>query len=124
MSIFNSILGKIFGGHTSQASSTPAAAPAAPPSSPAIGAVDVEEVLMEMERKSPQHLQWRSSIVDLMKLLGIDSSLEARKKLAQELHYSGNPDDSAGMNIWLHEQVMKKLEENGGKVPSDLKKTA
>ncbi|HBI67994.1 MAG TPA: DUF3597 domain-containing protein, partial [Massilia sp.] len=61
-----------------------------------------------------------TSIVDLMKLLDLDSSLAARKELAAELHYTGDTSDSASMNIWLHKQVMKKLAENGGKVPSDL----
>uniref|UniRef100_UPI0005B27542 DUF3597 domain-containing protein n=1 Tax=Methylobacterium sp. B34 TaxID=95563 RepID=UPI0005B27542 len=62
-----------------------------------------------------------ASIVDLMKLLGLDSGLAARKQLADELHYTGDKDDSASMNIWLHKQVMQKLAENGGKVPDDLK---
>ena len=64
---------------------------------------------------------WRTSIVDLMKLCGLDSSLANRKELAQELGYTGDMNDSATMNIWLHKQVMKKLSENGGFVPADLK---
>jgi hypothetical protein len=87
----------------------------------AMQAVDVEAVLNGMAEKSPQKLNWRTSIVDLMKLLGLDSSLQARKELADELHYSGDKGDSAAMNIWLHKQVMRKLAENGGKVPADLK---
>ena len=83
--------------------------------------VDVEEILNGMARNNPQQLNWRTSIVDLMKLLGLDSSFNARKELAQELHYTGDPNDSASMNIWLHKQVMRKLAENGGKVPADLK---
>jgi hypothetical protein len=83
--------------------------------------VDVEAVLSGMAAKNTQKLDWRRSIVDLMKLLNLDSSLAARKELAQELHYSGDTNDSASMNIWLHKQVMKKLAENGGKVPADLK---
>lgn len=83
--------------------------------------VDVEAVLNNMQQQSGQQLNWRTSIVDLLKLLGLDSSLQARKELAAELHYTGDTNDSAGMNIWLHKQVMRKLAENGGKVPADLK---
>jgi hypothetical protein len=83
--------------------------------------VDVEEVLTKLAAQSGQQLNWRQSIVDLMKLLQLDSSLQARKQLAHELGYTGNMDDSASMNIWLHQQVMRKLAENGGKVPADLK---
>jgi hypothetical protein len=68
-----------------------------------------------------QTLNWRTSIVDLMKLLDLDSSLHARQQLAQELHYSGDMNDSAAMNIWLHKEVMRQLAANGGKVPDDLK---
>jgi hypothetical protein len=71
--------------------------------------------------KNSQQLNWRTSIVDLMKLLDLDSSLNARKELATELHYTGDKNDSASMNIWLHKQVMQKLAENGGKVPDNLK---
>ena len=74
-----------------------------------------------LAKKSQHRLDWRTSIVDLMKLLELDSSLSSRKALAQELHYTGDMNDSASMNIWLHKQVMKKLAENGGKVPADLK---
>jgi hypothetical protein len=86
-----------------------------------MAAVDVEQVLNGMAAKNAEKLNWRTSIVDLMKLVGIDSSFTARKTLAQELHYDGNMDDSAGMNIWLHKQVMIKLAENGGKVPQELR---
>ena len=79
-----------------------------------------EEILDTMEDDSDQELNWRESIVDLMKLLKLDSSLTARKTLATELHYSGDMGDSAKMNVWLHKQVMTKLAENGGKVPTDL----
>jgi len=82
--------------------------------------VDVEEVLTNMQKQSGQQLNWRSSIVDLLKLLNLDSSLQARKELAAELHYTGDTNDSASMNIWLHKQVMTKLAQNGGKVPADL----
>jgi hypothetical protein len=88
--------------------------------SAAMAPVDVEQVLNGMAAKNPQKLNWRTSIVDLMKLVGIDSSFDARKKLAQELHYTGDMNDSAGMNIWLHKQAMSKLAENGGKVPQEL----
>ena len=82
--------------------------------------VDIEQVLNDMAAKNPQKLNWRTSIVDLMKLVGMDSSLEERKKLADELGYTGDKNDSATMNIWLHKQVMKKMSENGGKVPANL----
>jgi hypothetical protein len=82
--------------------------------------VDVEQVLTDMQKQSGQQLNWRTSIVDLLKLLNLDSSLQARKELAAELHYTGDTNDSASMNIWLHKQVMTKLAENGGKVPADL----
>jgi HEAT repeat protein len=78
-------------------------------------------VLNDLAAKNPEKLDWKRSIVDLMKLLDLDSSLAARKALAQELHYTGNTNDSATMNVWLHKQVMVKLAENGGKVPEELK---
>ncbi|RWX78605.1 DUF3597 domain-containing protein [Neorhizobium lilium] len=95
-----------------------ASAPTATPSSS--GPVDIEPILDAAVKKKGQHLDWRKSIVDLMKALDLDSSLEARKELAQELHYTGSTDDSATMNVWLHKALMKKLAENGGKVPADL----
>lgn len=82
--------------------------------------VDVEAVLTKMAAENDQKLDWKHSIVDLMKLVGMDSSLTARKELAAELKYTGDTNDSAAMNIWLHKQVMKKLAENGGKVPASL----
>lgn len=82
--------------------------------------VDVEAKLDALNRENPQDLDWRNSIVDLMKLVGMDSSLSERKELAQDLGYDGALDGSAEMNIWLHKQVMKKLEENGGRVPREL----
>jgi hypothetical protein len=87
---------------------------------PAAQTVDVEAVLTEMAEKNPQKLNWRTSIVDLMKLVGMESSLSERKELAQELGYKGDMNDSATMNIWLHKQVMQKLAQNGGKVPAEL----
>ena len=83
--------------------------------------VDVEVVLSDLATRNQQQLNWRTSIVDLMKLLNLDSSVNARQELAQELHYDGDMNDSAAMNIWLHKQVMIKLADNGGKVPDDLK---
>jgi hypothetical protein len=82
--------------------------------------VDVEQVLRELAAKNPQKLNWESSIVDLMKLLGIESSLQHRQELARELGYTGDMNDSAKMNIWLHKRVMQELEKNGGKVPASL----
>ncbi|UVW29798.1 DUF3597 domain-containing protein [Massilia sp. H6] len=98
----------------------PQAAPAAPAPA-AMDQVDVEQILTAKQKASSQQLNWRSSIVDLLKLLDLDSSLQARKELAAELHYSGDTSDSAKMNIWLHKQVMNKLAANGGKVPADLR---
>ena len=96
------------------------AATTAPQTAPA-QAVDVEQVLeAKLAEKGNPDLNWRTSIVDLMKLLDIDSSLDNRKELATELGYSGDKDGSAEMNIWLHKEVMRKLGENGGKVPAGL----
>jgi hypothetical protein len=127
MSIFGTIMSAIFGKSAQAApagsapsapASTSTAAPAgAPPSAP----VDVAAIMDDLAGKAGQKLDWRKSIVDLMKLLDLDSSLGARKELAKELNYSGDTNDSATMNIWLHKQVMTKLAENGGKVPADLK---
>jgi 3-oxoacyl-ACP reductase-like protein len=135
MGILSNIFHKIFPGshpavQTGGAAAAPAATPAAPqaPATPAAAPapapmqeVDVEQVLSNMQAQSGQQLNWRSSIVDLLKLLNLDSSLQSRKELAAELHYSGDTNDSASMNIWLHRQVMNKLAANGGKVPADLK---
>jgi hypothetical protein len=129
MSIFGKLLSKIFpSNHPAVTQATAPAAPAgstpgAAPASPAAAAppVDVEAVLSDMAKKNPEKLNWRTSIVDLMKLVGMDSSLTARKELAQELNYTGNTNDSASMNMWLHKQVMRKIAENGGKLPSDMK---
>ena len=120
MSIFTNILSKIFpANHPAIAAST-APSTTSPPKA-ASPVVDVEAILSGLAKKNPEKLNWRTSIVDLMKLLGLDSSMNARKSLAQELHYTGDMNDSATMNIWLHQQVMEKLEENGGKVPEELK---
>lgn len=123
MGILSNILGKIFNRKPKAApqppptgaTPTPQAAPA-----PVPGPVDVEAVLEEMAAENPQKLNWRTSIVDLMKLVGMESSLAERKELADELGYTGDKSDSASMNIWLHKAVLKKLAENGGKVPASL----
>ena len=140
MSIFGDIMSAIFGRSAkaetpaagSQGPATPTGSPAAPPASATPSAssapaaapaapVDVAAVLDALAKKNKQKLNWRKSIVDLMKLLDLDSSQAARKKLADELHYTGDTKDSAKMNVWLHKQVMIKLAANGGKVPADLK---
>jgi 3-oxoacyl-ACP reductase-like protein len=105
---------------TTTAASTPTASSAASSASPS-APVDVAAVLSNLAAQNKQKLNWRTSIVDLMKLLDLDSSLSARKQLAQELHFTGDMNDSASMNIWLHKQVMTKLAENGGKVPEELR---
>jgi hypothetical protein len=93
---------------------------AAPPVAP-MAIVDVEVILTNMAASRGQALNWRNSIVDLLKLLNLDSSLASRKDLARELDYKGDTGDSMAMNIWLHRQVMNRLAANGGKVPDDLK---
>jgi hypothetical protein len=129
MSIFGSIMNAIFKGPAKVAEaasaavgggSSPATTSSAPGSAP-MSQVDVAAVLTGLAAQNKEKLDWRRSIVDLMKLLKLDSSLAARKELAKELHYTGDMNDSASMNIWLHKQVMQKLAENGGKVPDDLK---
>ena len=126
MSIFGKIMGAIFG--TKADAATPEAAPAGGASGAAPGggaaaapAVDVAPILDKAVAAKGEKLDWRRSIVDLMKALDIDSSLSARKELAKELGYTGDTSDSASMNIWLHKQVMAKLAANGGNVPDDLK---
>lgn len=132
MSIFGNIMSAIFG--SSEAKAAPGAAPAggaanaapasggaAPAGGAAMSQVDVSAVMDKLASQSKEKLDWKKSIVDLMKLLKLDSSLTARKELAKELGYSGDMNNSASMNIWLHKQVMQKLAENGGKVPDSLK---
>jgi len=134
MSVFGSIMSAIFGhaaqaapagaGASTGAGASPGATPAAPAAAPGAApaqTVDVAAVLGALAAKNKEKLDWRKSIVDLMKLLNLDSSLAARKELAKELHYTGDTNDTAAMNVWLHKQVMQKLAENGGKVPDDLK---
>jgi 3-oxoacyl-ACP reductase-like protein len=109
-----------------KAAATPASAAGAPgataPSTPrtTVQVVDVAVILNGLAAKNAEKLDWKRSIVDLMKLVGMDSSLSARKQLATELHYTGDQNDSASMNMWLHKEVLKKLSENGGKVPPEL----
>ena len=128
MSVFGDIMSSIFG-HSASAVA-PGSATAAPVSAPGgtgstkpstQASVDVAAVLDSLAKQKKQRLNWRTSIVDLMKLLDLDSSATARKHLAQELHYQGDMKNSAKMNVWLHKQVMIKLAENGGKVPDELK---
>ena len=138
MSIFGKIMGAIFG---HEASATPAGGGAAPAGSAPTGGgaasgttssstapsgapaktVDVAPILDKAVAAHKEKLEWRTSIVDLMKALDIDSSLAARKELAKELGYSGDTNDSASMNVWLHKQVMAKLAANGGKLPPEIK---
>lgn len=134
MSILGTIMSKIFGHSTSAPNASAPAANQAQPSSAATASarpatvptpmseVDVEAILTNMASKYSHPVNWKYSIVDLMAILGIDNSLAQRKALAQELGYTGDMNDSATMNIWLHKRVMQKLEENGGKVPADLKR--
>jgi hypothetical protein len=93
---------------------------AAAPAATAATQVDVAAILDDMARRNPEKLDWKHSIVDLMKLVGMDSSLAERKDLAADLKYDGDTNDSAKMNMWLHREVMRRLSENGGKVPADL----
>jgi hypothetical protein len=116
MGIFSSIMGAIFGSGSAQAQASPTA-PAAPPAEP----VDVAAIVDKAAASKGEKLAWRTSIVDLMKALDLDSSLTARKTLAKELNYTGDTNDSAKMNIWLHKQIMDKLAANGGKLPDDVK---
>jgi len=145
MSVFGSIVSAIFGSkhaagvtaaggssspaassRTTSASAAPAgstaaAAPAGAPAAKPISKADVEAILAKLAAEQREDLDWKSSIVDLMKLLKLDSGLGARKQLAQELGYTGALDGSAAMNVWLQKQVMTKLAESGGKVPDSLK---
>ena len=131
MGIFDKLKDSIFGGHSAApAGATPpsfsdvaggssSTAPAPAPTS-SVSEVDVEAMLEAKAAKFSHKVNWRTSIVDLMSLVGIDNSLAERRALARELGYTGDMNDTAPMNIWLHKQVMRKLAENGGKVPADL----
>jgi hypothetical protein len=132
MSIFGKIMGAIFGTSATAApagggtAASPASGSSAAPSGGSSSAapaqsVDVAPILDKAVAAKGEKLEWRTSIVDLMKALDIDSSLSARKELAHELGYTGDTNDSASMNIWLHKQVMSKLAANGGKLPADVK---
>jgi len=137
MSVFGNIMSKIFGHSSAQASgASPTLAPSAPTSAPVSpGApsatpanvrptqtVDIAAIVDKAAAaKKGEKLAWRTSIVDLMKALDLDSSLAARKELAKELKYTGDTNDSAKMNVWLHKEVMAKLAANGGKLPADIK---
>lgn len=137
MSIFTKIKDAIFGNkaearpttpaspppganRTPSAGSAPTAAAPKPAQAPPQPAIDVEAALEKMAAANSQKLNWRTSIVDLMKLVGMDPSLENRKELARELGYTGDTADSAAMNIWLHKRVMKELAAHGGKVPANM----
>jgi len=123
VSIFGTIVSAIFGSKPA-AAGTPAGAPAGAGSATAKAMTieQVNEMIEKLAEDSDEDLNWEESIVDLMKLLKLDSSLSARKQLAQELGYTGALDGSAQMNVWLHKQVMAKLAEGGGTVPASLKK--
>jgi hypothetical protein len=132
MGIFTNLMSKIFGhataappttieAATSPSATTPAASAVSSVASSATDkAVDVTAILDGLAAKNREKLDWRRSIVDLLKLVEMDSSLSARKQLATELHYSGDQNDSAAMNVWVHKQVIVKLAENGGEVPQEL----
>lgn len=129
MSILGKILGGVFRKKEAPAATPAAPAPeaAAPTPAPAAAVapqpaaeVDVAGILDFMNEQRAQKLNWRTSIVDLMKLIGLESSLAERKELADELGYTGDKSDSASMNIWLHKQVIQKIRDNGGQLPTDL----
>ena len=131
MSIFSKIKDAIFGHKTAQAPENrphiPAGMDGAAPDAATVGTtgmtgnVDVEQILNDIStQKGNPDLNWKSSIVDLMKLLGMDSSLANREELATELGYTGAKDGSAEMNVWLHKEVMRQLAANGGTVPANL----
>jgi len=133
MSIFGKIMGAIFGSHAAVtapaggaasggAPATGGSAPAAGSSAAPAQSVDVAAIVDKAAAgHKGEKLEWRTSIVDLMKALDVDSSLAARKDLAKELGYTGDMNDSASMNVWLHKQVMSKLAANGGKLPPEIK---
>jgi len=126
MSIFGKIMGAIFGTKADAApagggTSAGAGSSGGGAAAPAAATVDVAPILDQAVKAKGEKLAWRTSIVDLMKALDIDSSFAARKELAKELGYTGDSNDSASMNIWLHKQVMTKLAANGGKLPPEIK---
>ena len=122
-------MSKVFGHKAPGTPAAPAPAAPAPDAAPVptpvaapvpMAEVDVEAVLDEMAGKSDEKLDWQKSIVDLMKLVGMDSSFKARQELAKDLNYTGDMHDSASMNIWLHKEVMTRFAANGGKLPAHL----
>ena len=144
MSVFGKIMGAIFGSHASAAtpagpagggtsgggtsgggagpgtaSAAPAPAPAAPIAPPQ--SVDIAAIMDKAVAAHHEKLEWRTSIVDMLKALDVDSSLAARKELAKELGYTGDTNDSASMNVWLHKQMMAQLAAHGGKLPPEIK---
>lgn len=123
MSIFGKIMGAVFGSHAEAA--TPAgesgSGTAPSPEGSSAKSVDVAAILDKAVAAKKEKLAWRTSIVDLMKALDVDSSLNARKELAKDLKYPGDTNDSAAMNVWLHKQMMAQLAANGGKLPPDMK---
>ena len=125
MGLFANLLSKVFGQQTAATSTPPPAAKGAPAvassgSTTPAATVDVTAVLDDLAGKNSEKLDWRKSIVDLMKLVDMDSSLASRKELAKDLNYTGDTSDSAKMNVWLHKEVLRKISENGGKVPKEL----
>jgi len=119
MNILSTIIAKVFGKSEPAAPATPEAA-VVPAAAAAVEPFDVTSYLDNLAAANKEKLDWKKSIVDLMKLVGMDSSFTARKALAAELNYTGDTGDSAGMNIWLHKQVLQKIAQNGGQVPADL----
>ena len=105
---------------SSPAPASPASTSAPAATTPAAGEVDIAAIMDAAVKRNGQKLNWRTSIVDLMKALGMESSLAERKELAAELGYTGDAGDSAAMNMWLHKAVLQKLKDNGGKLPADL----
>lgn len=126
MSIFGSIMSAIVSAAKSigigGASAAEGGAGGSSGGSGTLSGIDVEKVVADRAATKKEKLDWKNSIVDLMKVLDLDSSFKARQELAKELKYTGDMNDSAKMNIWLHAQVMKKLSENGGKVSGDMMK--
>lgn len=131
MGLFKNLMDTIFHGANAPAPVKPLevpkgpAAPVVPAPAKATAAavmeqVDVTTILDGLAAKNKEKLDWRHSIVDLMKLVGMDSGLASRQELAKDLKYTGDINDSAAMNIWLHKEVMKKLAEHGGKLPQEL----
>ena len=130
MNLFETIIGKVFGNNANASNPVPPQSPATPaaaatsagftPATSTPSAINVQDVISKMAAQKGEKLNWQTSIVDLMKVLDMDSSFESRKQLAQELKYSGDTKDSAAMNTWLHKEVMQRFAKNGGHVPPEL----